>query len=200
APGQVTTDVQLPLLASSEEIAMETKIPVYGFGASPDELGRTADVEVKVTGLQFAWIFNYPTTGITDGELHIPVGQNVQLDITAQDVIHSFWVPQFRLKQDAIPGETTELRFVASKPGTYPVVCTELCGSYHGAMRTQVIVHTPEEYSEWVQSKVASSGPSETIALGAPRTEADYLGDYSESLGIDPTLVAPPKHMHMHSF
>jgi cytochrome c oxidase subunit 2 len=55
--------------------------------------------------MQYAWIFRYPDSGITDGELHVPIGQDVKLNIEAQDVIHSFWVPQFRLKQDAIPGE-----------------------------------------------------------------------------------------------
>lgn len=99
--------------------------------------------------MQYAWIFTYPDSGIVSGELHIPVGKDVQLNLSARDVIHSFWVPQFRLKQDAIPGVPTELRFKATKVGTYPVVCAELCGGYHGAMRTQVIVHTPEDFEAW---------------------------------------------------
>ena len=106
---------------------------------------------MNVTGLQFAWLFNYPNSGVVSGELHVPLGKDVQLNIAAQDVIHSFWVPQFRIKQDAIPGEETQLRFTPTKTGTYSVVCAELCGGYHGAMRTQLIVHTPEEYDAWLQ-------------------------------------------------
>jgi cytochrome c oxidase subunit 2 len=136
----------------------ENKLPVYGYGAAPDRRGKQADVIVNVKGIQYAWLFSYPETNITAGELHIPVGKEVQLKLSAGDVIHSFWVPQFRLKQDAIPGEPTELRFTATKVGEYPVVCAELCGAYHGGMRTRVIVHTPEEYDQWVaqQTQVAT--------------------------------------------
>lgn len=166
---------------------------VYGFGAPLEKEGQAADLEVNVLGMQYAWIFTYPETGIVDGELHVPADADVKLNISAQDVIHSFWVPQFRLKQDAIPGKDTELRFVATKPGTYPVVCAELCGAYHGGMRTQVIVHTPEDYQAWFSERIAQAEPnaSETVALSATeRTDADYLAPYSEDLGIEAHLVA----------
>lgn len=125
----------------------------YGFGGV-----EPADVTVTVTGMQYAWIFNYPE-GVTAGELHIPVDKSVQLNIKAADVIHSFWVPQFRLKQDAIPGHDTELRFTASKVGDYPVVCAELCGGYHGAMRTRVYVHTQAEYDQWLAENLVAQNP-----------------------------------------
>lgn len=165
---------------------------VYGFGASINNEGRSADLEVNVSGMQYAWIFTYPDTGIVDGELHVPVDADVQLNISAQDVIHSFWVPQFRLKQDAIPGKDTELRFVATKPGTYPVVCAELCGGYHGAMRTQVIVHTPEDFQAWVDQRVAQAPMSvDAIAQNpADLSDSDYLAPYETALGVDARLVA----------
>lgn len=146
--------------------AAKGNLPTYGYGAAPDRVGKTADVVVNVTGLQYAWLFNYPETNITAGELHVPLGKEVQLKIAAQDVIHSFWVPQFRLKQDAIPGEASELRFTATKVGEYPVVCAELCGAYHGSMRTRVIVQTPEEYDQWVaqQTQVATQA-NQPVAL-----------------------------------
>jgi cytochrome c oxidase subunit II len=138
------------------------RIPVYGYGPGPDHKGKQADIVVNVTGLQYAWLFNYPGTSIMAGELHVPIGREVQLDLSAKDVIHSFWVPQFRLKQDAIPGERTQLRFTASKVGEYPIVCAELCGGYHGSMRTKVIVHTPEDYDQWIQqqTQVAAASPA----------------------------------------
>jgi heme/copper-type cytochrome/quinol oxidase subunit 2 len=74
-----------------------------GIGGTPQE-GKVADLVVDVTGMQFAWIFNYPESGVNSGELHVPIGADVQINLSATDVIHSFWVPQFRLKQDAIPG------------------------------------------------------------------------------------------------
>ncbi|MFM6277485.1 MAG: cytochrome c oxidase subunit II, partial [Dolichospermum sp.] len=120
-----------------------------GIGENPQTKNKPADLVVDVKGMQFAWLFNYPVSGVSAGELHVPVGTDVQLNLSADDVIHSFWVPQFRLKQDAIPGVPTQLRFTATKTGTYPVVCTELCGGYHGSMRTQVIVHEREDFDAW---------------------------------------------------
>lgn len=159
--------------------AAGNKLPVFGYGASPQQEGKPASLMVDVKGMQYAWIFTYPDSGIVTGELHIPIGQDIQLNLSAQDVIHSFWVPQFRLKQDAIPGERTELRFTASKVGEYPVVCAELCGSYHGSMRTKVIVHAPDDYSQWVQqSKVAQ------------------LTDGQAAIALAPDLPSNMKHRH----
>jgi cytochrome c oxidase subunit 2 len=201
APQKSVIDVGSGLLSQAETDGLYKKIPIYGFGASPLEEGNDPDLTVNVTGMQYAWIFRYPDSGITDGELHVPVGQDVQLRIEAQDVIHSFWVPQFRLKQDAIPGETTELRFVATKEGTYPVVCTELCGAYHGAMRTQVIVHSPEDYAAWVESRVAQgTSNTETVArLPHQRTDTEYLAAYTQDLTVAPEQIAQlaaPHTMH----
>ncbi|MEX1317147.1 MAG: cytochrome c oxidase subunit II [Synechococcaceae cyanobacterium] len=106
---------------------------------------------VEVTAMQFAFIFHYPQGDITSGELHVPLGQPVELRMEARDVIHAFWVPQFRLKQDVIPGQPTLLSFTATRPGTYPVICAELCGPYHGGMRTSVVVHEPDEFSDWLR-------------------------------------------------
>ncbi|MEM7726358.1 MAG: cytochrome c oxidase subunit II [Cyanobacteria bacterium P01_A01_bin.45] len=149
----------------SENIALANSSDI-GIQGSPKIQSKPADVVVDVTGMQYAWIFNYPQSGITSGELHVPVGSKVKLNIAATDVIHSFWVPQFRLKQDAIPGTSAELGFVATKTGEYPIVCTELCGGYHGSMRSRVIVHTPQDYENWLESSIASNTPeSEELAF-----------------------------------
>jgi cytochrome c oxidase subunit II len=157
-----------------------------GIGANPQEQGKNADLLVNITGMQFAWIFNYPDSDITSGELHVPVGADVQLNIAATDVIHSFWVPQFRLKQDAIPGQTTELRFVATKPGTYPIVCAELCGGYHGSMRSQVIVHTQDDFDEWLETNRIASAKQQVVAIKtSDLSKSDYLAPYAKVMGVD---------------
>jgi cytochrome c oxidase subunit II len=187
-----------------------------GIGASPNALGKPADVTVNVLGMQYAWIFTYPDTGVVTGELHVPIGQDVQLNLNAQDVLHAFWVPEFRLKQDAIPGRPTELRFTPTEPGTYPIICAELCGSYHGAMRSQVIVETPEDYSAWRQEQVAQMtaqvpgiGEAEqTVAMVPPAVmmpvanvrslpESEFLQPYAQSLAmaVRPEAIA---HLHHH--
>lgn len=156
-----TTLVSSPLDASKTENKL-----LIGIGAASDRPNKPVDLTVDVTGMQFAWIFNYPDSGVTAGELHVPVGAEVQLNLSAKDVIHSFWVPQFRLKQDAIPGVPTQLRFVATKVGTYPIICTELCGGYHGSMRSQVIVHTLDEFESWLeQNRVAQQKPEQVVAV-----------------------------------
>lgn len=123
------------------------------------EAGTTA-LPIDVTAMQFAFIFHYPDADITSGELHVPVGQPVALHMKANDVIHAFWVPQFRLKQDVIPGQPTLLSFTATKPGRYPIVCAELCGPYHGGMRSTVVVDEPDTFADWV----AKNSPAPTPA------------------------------------
>ncbi|MEH2167702.1 MAG: cytochrome c oxidase subunit II [Nostoc sp.] len=161
--------------------------PTIGIGASPQTLNKPADLVVDVKGIQYAWLFSYPDSGINSGELHIPVGADVQLNLSAQDVIHSFWVPNFRLKQDALPGIPTELRFVATRPGTYPVVCAELCGGYHGSMRTQVIVHTPEEYNSWrTENQIAQQqNLNQVIAVNpGDLSTSEFLAPHTHDMGI----------------
>lgn len=131
-----------------------------GIGSTPASFGEAVETNtdplagsplpVEVTAMQFAFIFHYPEGNITSGELHVPAGQPVQLRMEARDVIHAFWVPEFRLKQDVIPGQTTVLSLTATRPGTYPVICAELCGPYHGGMRTSVVVHEPDDFQDWV--------------------------------------------------
>jgi cytochrome c oxidase subunit 2 len=118
---------------------------------------------VEVTAMQFAFIFHYPGSGITSGELHVPLGQPVALQMRANDVIHAFWVPQFRLKQDVIPGQPTLLSFTPTRTGRFPIICAELCGPYHGGMRSTVIVDEPETFADWVtQNSPAPPAPAAT--------------------------------------
>jgi cytochrome c oxidase subunit II len=170
----------------------------YGIGEPGDNPSMTPDVSINVTGMQFAWLFEYPTAGVTMGELHVPVGQRVKLQMKAVDVLHALWIPQFRIKQDVMPGLDSELQFVATKAGTYPVFCAELCGSYHGSMRTQIVVETPEEFAKWLEdSRVAQAlDPAKTIAQVpaesipvADRSVSEFLQPYATEIGLDaPTL------------
>ena len=194
--------IAAPLIADSEGMelpaAEETTAPrisgKYGFGVNPEELGQVPDVIVDVTGIQYAWLFNYADSGVVAGELHIPVGKDVLLNISAQDVIHSFWVPEFRLKQDALPGKDSQLRFVATKTGEYPIYCAELCGAYHGAMRTQVIVHTPEEYESWLAENAIAQQQenlNQAVAVNTVElSESEYLEPYASEMGIDSEILA----------
>ena len=131
-------------------------------GISPalvEEQSGSAALPVQVTAMQFAFIFHYPGSDITSGELHVPVGQPVALEMRANDVIHAFWVPQFRLKQDVIPGQPTLLSFTPTRTGRFPIICAELCGPYHGGMRSTVVVDEPETFEAWVAQNSPAPPP-----------------------------------------
>ena len=119
---------------------------------SIDSEALTGVLPIEVTAMQFAFLFHYPEGDIIAGELHVPAGRPVSLKLEAKDVIHAFWVPEFRLKQDVIPGQPTQLSFTATRPGRYPIVCAELCGPYHGGMRSTVVVEESDAWEEWFSS------------------------------------------------
>jgi cytochrome c oxidase subunit 2 len=109
---------------------------------------------IKVTGLQWAWRFEYPAYGVISDELHLPVDQQVLLDMTSNDVIHSFWVPEFRVKQDLVPGRITQLRITPNVIGSYAVRCAEICGTSHAYMESPVKVTTQDDFDAWMQVQV----------------------------------------------
>lgn len=169
-----------------------------GIGASPDREGKPADLMVNVTGLQYAWIFTYPDTGVVASEFHVPVGREVMVNMTANDVIHAFWVPELRMKQDVIPGRQSEIRFTPRKAGEYKLICAELCGPYHGAMNTKFIVETQEAFDQWMQEQQVASVDSmnEAIALNpSDLSPAQFLAPYTQNLGISPQTL---QQLHDH--
>jgi cytochrome c oxidase subunit 2 len=114
---------------------------------------------VNVTGEQFAWTFEYQQEDIRTGELHLVEDRPYLFKITAKDVIHAFWVPQFRMKRDAVPGLTTEVRVTPTRKGRYSVVCTELCGLGHSTMRATVVVEDQAAFDRWVQRVESGDAP-----------------------------------------
>lgn len=125
-----------------------------------------ASVQVRVMAKQFNWEVRYPGPDgrfdtaddlQIDGELHVPVDQVVHVSLSSKDVIHSFFLPHLRLKQDAMPGRTTPLWFQAVKAGVYPWPCAELCGFGHTGMLGSLTVHTPEDYAAWVKKRWPAS-------------------------------------------
>jgi cytochrome c oxidase subunit II len=108
---------------------------------------------VEVTGQQFAWVFKYDNENLRSGELHLVKGTPYHFKIHAKDVLHSFWVPEFRLKKDAVPGLTTDTRVTPTRNGKYTVVCAELCGLGHSTMRAPVTVEDQAAFDRWAASQ-----------------------------------------------
>jgi cytochrome c oxidase subunit 2 len=121
---------------------------------------RTGDnpLKVDVTAQQFAWSFKYPQQkNLATTVLRLPVNRTVRFHLQALDVIHSFWVPEFSQKQDAVPGIDTYVTVTPNKTGVFPIVCTELCGLGHATMRSTVIVMTEQAWNKWVKAASAAT-------------------------------------------
>jgi cytochrome c oxidase subunit 2 len=115
-------------------------------------------LKVDVTAQQFAWHFKYPQYGgFESNELRLVEGRQVELRLRALDVIHSFWVPEFRQKQDAVPGTVTKLPITPTKADRYTLICTELCGLGHALMRAPVIVMKEEDFDRWADAQQQGS-------------------------------------------
>lgn len=171
-----------------------------GLGASPDSKQGNNPLQVKVNGIQYAWVFTYPDTGVIAGELHIPVNRPVALSMTATDVIHAFWLPEFRIKQDVIPGRETSLVFTPNQIGKYPVICAELCGAYHGGMKTQLYVQSEEDYQKWIQdntiatSDEGNSEGNQSLAMNpGSNSDAEFLAPYAKDIGVNSDTLAQLK-------
>jgi cytochrome c oxidase subunit II len=114
---------------------------------------------VEVTARQFVWSFKYPQYGGIDSSvLYLPKGRTAELRLKSLDVIHSLWVPEFRQKQDAVPGMETHVAVTPTKTGRYPLVCTELCGLGHAVMRTKSVVLEEAAFEKWAREQRAPSG------------------------------------------
>lgn len=141
-----------------------------------NEDAKADEMVIKVQGQQFAWHFEYPGPDgkpVKTDDLVLAKDRPVKFDITAADVIHSFFVPAFRLKSDAVPGITTTFRVTPNKEGTYPIVCAELCGIGHSTMRQFVKIVPQEEFASWLERErrestatAAVSGPAPALGRG----------------------------------
>jgi cytochrome c oxidase subunit 2 len=143
---------------------MVTALAIYGWITLDDiEAKQKNDMVVAVTGQQFTWTFDYPSERLKGTkELYLPVDRPVEFRIHTKDVLHSFWVPQFRLKSDAVPGLTTKIRVTPDREGQFEVVCAELCGLGHSTMRQFVHVVPAADFQKWVFDQKQAAGGGAT--------------------------------------
>src|ERR1700731_2785395 len=133
---------------------------IFAWGAVVFFKGRTPprdSTEVYVVAKQWMWKLEHAEGQREINELHVPVGRDVKLIMTSQDVIHSFYIPAFRIKQDVLPGRYTVELFRATKPGVYHLFCAEYCGTQHSGMVGDIVVQEQAQYEAWMNS--GSSGP-----------------------------------------
>lgn len=121
-------------------------------------------VPFALTAKQWMWRFQHPTGQREIDELHVPVNTPIALTMTSEDVIHSFFVPAFRIKQDVLPDRYTTAWFEATRVGRFDLFCAEYCGAKHSAMRGTIVVMEPENYERWLEGRVAGETPAEAGA------------------------------------
>jgi cytochrome c oxidase subunit 2 len=139
---------------------------VEGFLGFLDMRTPPADTyDISVEAKQWSWTFIYPE-GVISNELHAPVNRNVKLVMSSSDVIHSLFIPAFRVKQDIVPGRYNYLWFNATKMGEYPLECTEYCGKNHSEMRTKVFIHDDKGMADWIEQQIQIVLTKPPIELG----------------------------------
>lgn len=198
-PGQERKDGP-PIHGNTRLEVMWTALPAvlilglcgYAYGVLRSNETKKADqLIVGVTARQFAFEFDYPGAGpggktVVSPVLYLPRGRPVVLQLRALDVIHSFFVPEFSEKLDAVPGITTTLRITPTRLGSYPVECTELCGAGHGLMRSNVQVVRPTAFQSWLSSQKPippplGNPPASVNQAGIPGGPANGSGQSQES-------------------
>lgn len=159
-------------IAGPTQILGELHFPL---GAEPAYAQAPEDLQVpetiEVTAKQWVWTFRYPQQNITSNELHLPVNQRAHLLLRSQDVLHGFFVPEFRIKQDIIPNRPIDFQFIPTRVGKYRLQDSQFSGTYFALMQADVYVDTPEDYARWL-SQAASQEP--TFASNQAAAEREH--------------------------
>lgn len=135
--------------------------PAY---AQTDRSDALPDEEIEVTVKQWSWSFRYPTRNITSDELHLPLNRRIRLLMTSEDVLHGFYVPNFRIKQDIVPNRTIELKFTPNRVGKYQLHDSQFSGTYFALMEADVYVDSSDAYSQWL-TELATRQPTSARIL-----------------------------------
>ncbi len=152
--------------------------------------------KIEVVAKQWAWVFRYPEENITSTELHLPVNQRATLALKSEDVIHGFYIPAFRVKQDVIPLQTIDFEFTPIREGTYRLRDSQYSGTYFAAMQANVVVESQEKYNLWLKEASThepSPAPNQAASEFARRTQK------SSKSGWVTVVPAEPQEVNYHS-
>lgn len=160
--------------------------------AEPMQMGGLPSASIGVEAKQWAWIFHYPGENgqdITSTELHLPVDHRIKLELTSDDVLHGFYVPAFRLKQDIIPNKTIDFEFTPIRIGTYRLRNSQYNGTYSAAMQGDVVVESPADYQQWLAD---AAGRVPSAAYNRAAFEYNRAAEQSVVRGWETVPPAPP--------
>ena len=158
----------------------------------PAAKAQGGPLKIRIDAHQFYWQFTYPDGQISIDRLHAPVNRTVRVDITSQDVDHSWWVPELGGKFDAIPGQHNQTWFQADAPGTYRGRCGEFCGVFHAEMKAEVLAEPLSDYRSWLSTKAATElGRNEWAGVCAKCHGPQGEGDYGPAIANNALLIQP---------
>ena len=155
------------------------------FAAPQEDLAEPVE-KIDVLAKQWAWVFHYPEKDITSSELHLPSDRRVRLALRSQDVLHGFYIPAFRLKQDIIPNQSIDFEFTPIRAGKYRLTDSQYSGTYFATMQANVVVESPEDYHQWL-AKAATQKPSPANN----QANSEYAQAASKSVKTGWVRVAP---------
>ena len=161
-----------------------------------DSVKAQQSEKIEVTAKQWAWVFRYPEENITSTELHLPVNRRATLELKSEDVIHGFYIPAFRVKQDVLPSQTINFEFTPIREGKYRLRDSQYSGTYFAAMQADVVVESPEKYNQWLKeasSRELSPAPNQAASEFAIRSQK------SSKAGWVTVVPAEPQKVNYHS-
>jgi cytochrome c oxidase subunit II len=157
------------------------------YAATKDALAVAAPVEnIDVVAKQWAWVFHYPQTDVSSTELHLPSDRRIRLALKSEDVLHGFYIPAFRLKQDIIPNHNIDFEFTPIRPGKYQLTDSQYSGTYFATMYADVVVESPEDYHQWL-----AQAATHKLAPAKNQAASEYAQAASQSVKTGWTTVAP---------
>jgi cytochrome c oxidase subunit 2 len=150
---------QMGIQGPSQLVHLHNPVGMESAYAAPKDDAISEPVEkIDVIAKQWAWVFHYPEKNVTSTELHLPSDRRIRLALQSEDVLHGFYIPAFRLKQDIIPNHTIDFEFTPIRQGKYRLTDSQYSGTYFATMQANVVVESPEEYHQWL-AKIANHKP-----------------------------------------
>ncbi|MFT5141715.1 MAG: cytochrome c oxidase subunit 2 [Rhodothermales bacterium] len=176
-----TASIVIPTILVLIVFTWGFKVFVKMYAAPPDSY------EITVRATQWSWQFEYDTGASSTNELHVPIGRPVKLNMSATDVLHSFFVPDFRIKHDVLPNRYTSVWFQVDKSGTYQIYCTEYCGTAHSSMLANLVAQPEAEFQQWLSDQNADRTPEELGQQVFAQCQACHTVD--GTAGVGPSLL-----------
>ncbi|MEM9510871.1 MAG: cytochrome c oxidase subunit II [Cyanobacteria bacterium P01_E01_bin.35] len=181
-------------LHGSKEIAHLPQVIDSAY-ADPEVITTAHMINIEVDSKQWAWVFRYPEKNVTSTELHLPVNQRAHLKLRSQDVIHGFYIPAFRVKQDIIPAKTIDFEFTPILEGKYRLRDSQYSGTYFAAMQADVVVESPADYDRWLKGAAKltpTPAPNQAASEYARREQKE------DSAGWKTVVPAPAPMVNYH--